>query len=162
VTTTLAISVAAAAPTLAVANSLPNGNIGGPFNEVLAATGGKAPYTWTLAAGLLPTGLTLASSTGAITGTPNTGEASLSQCKSRTPAPCPDAQQQFTLTPFTGPERGPVALVTANFRNATLPNTSVAAADLAVVTRPPATSPSFWTAWTRMEMQPLPKQPAHR
>jgi len=56
--------------------------------------------------------------------------------------PALTAQQQFTLTPFTGPERGPVALVTANFRNATLPNTSVAAADLASLTRPPATSPS--------------------
>jgi len=134
VATTLAISVAAAAPILAVANSLPNGNIGGPFNEVLAATGGKAPYTWTLAAGLLPTGLTLASSTGAITGTPDTaGSFTFTVQVADSSTPALTAQQQFTLTPFTGPERGPVALVTANFRNATLPNTSVAAADLAVV-----------------------------
>src|SRR6266567_2294407 len=62
VMTTLSISVAAVAPLLAVANSLPNGNIGGPYEAVLTATGGKVPYTWTVAAGALPTGLTLAPS----------------------------------------------------------------------------------------------------
>src|SRR5437667_3216174 len=72
VMTTLSISVAAVAPLLAVANSLPNGNIGGPYDAVLTAAGGKVPYTWTVAAGALPTGLTLAPSTGTITGTPNT------------------------------------------------------------------------------------------
>ena len=67
--TTLSLSVVAVAPLLAVANSLPNGNIGGPYDAVLTATGGKAPYTWTVAAGALPTGLTLVSTTGTITGT---------------------------------------------------------------------------------------------
>ncbi|HEX7698872.1 MAG TPA: putative Ig domain-containing protein [Candidatus Acidoferrum sp.] len=135
VTTTLSISVAAVAPLLAVANSLPNGNIGGPYDAVLTATGGKAPYTWTVAAGALPAGLTLAPSTGTISGTPNTtGSFTFTMQVTDSNAPALTAQQQFTLTPFTGPERGPVALVTSNFRNSTLANANNApAVDLAVV-----------------------------
>ncbi len=135
VTTTLSISVAAVAPLLAVANSLSNGNIGGPYDAVLTATGGKAPYTWTVAAGALPTGLTLAPSTGTITGTPNTaGSFTFTMQVTDSSAPAMTARQQFTLTPFTGPERGPVALVTSNFRNSTLANANNApAVDLAVV-----------------------------
>jgi Flp pilus assembly secretin CpaC len=135
VLTTLSISVAAVAPLLAVANSIPNGNIGGPYDAVLTATGGKAPYTWTIAAGALPTGLTLAPSTGAITGTPTTaGNFTFTVQVTDSSAPALTAQQQFTLTPFTGPERGPVALVTSNFRNSTLANANNApAVDLAVV-----------------------------
>jgi Bacterial type II and III secretion system protein/Putative Ig domain len=135
VTTTLSISVAAVAPLLAVRNSLPNGNIGGPYDAVLTAIGGKAPYTWTVAAGALPTGLTLAPSTGTITGTPNTAESfTFTMQVTDSNAPALTAQQQFTLTPFTGPEGGPVALVTSNFRNSTLANANSApAVDLAVV-----------------------------
>ena len=135
VMTTLSISVAAVAPLLAVANSPPNGNIGGPYDAVLTAAGGKAPYTWTVAAGALPTGLTLAPSTGTITGTPNTtGSFTFTMQVTDSSAPALTAQQQFTLTPFTGPERGPVALVTSNFRNSTLASANNApAVDLAVV-----------------------------
>jgi Flp pilus assembly secretin CpaC len=135
VMTTLSISVAAVAPLLAVANSLPNGNIGGPYDAVLMATGGKAPYTWTVTAGALPTGLTLAPSTGTITGTPNTtGSFTFTMQVTDSNAPALTAQQQFTLTPFTSPERGPVALVTSNFRNSALANANNApAVDLAIV-----------------------------
>lgn len=43
-----------------------------PFASSLTATGGTAPYTFSLIAGSLPPGLTLAGSTGAISGTPTT------------------------------------------------------------------------------------------
>ena len=45
------------------------------YSAMLAATGGITPYTWSLTGGSLPVGLSLNSSTGAITGTP-TGRAS--------------------------------------------------------------------------------------
>jgi CHAP domain/Putative Ig domain len=49
--------------------TLPSGVVGQPYSESLTATGGTAPYTWTILSGALPTGLAL-SSGGAISGTP--------------------------------------------------------------------------------------------
>ncbi len=49
--------------------SLPDGTVGAAYYQTLAATGGTAPYTWTVAGGVLPAGLSL-SSGGVISGTP--------------------------------------------------------------------------------------------
>ena len=40
------------------------------YSQTLAATGGTAPYTWTLVTGTLPVGVSLNATTGALTGTP--------------------------------------------------------------------------------------------
>ena len=50
-------------------SSLPTAQVGVAYNAQLAATGGTPPYTWSLASGNLPPGLTLAAS-GAVAGTP--------------------------------------------------------------------------------------------
>jgi hypothetical protein len=47
------------------------GQVGTPYNSALEATGGTPPYTFSIV-GLLPNGLTLDPTTGAITGTPTT------------------------------------------------------------------------------------------
>jgi hypothetical protein len=52
--------------------ALANGWVGMAYSDSLAAGNGKPPYTWSVTVGSLPTGLTLAPSTGAITGTPTT------------------------------------------------------------------------------------------
>jgi len=52
--------------------TLPSGTQGTAYNVSLAATGGSGVYTWSLKSGSLPSGLSLNSSTGAITGTPTT------------------------------------------------------------------------------------------
>ena len=63
-------AVMAATTTLSVVtSSLPAGTVGSAYNQTLAATGGTTPYTWSIAAGSLPSGLSL-SSTGVISGTP--------------------------------------------------------------------------------------------
>lgn len=49
--------------------SLPQGSVGTAFSAQASATGGSTPYTWSLASGSLPGGLSLSSS-GALTGTP--------------------------------------------------------------------------------------------
>ena len=49
--------------------SLPNGTVSTTYTAALAASGGTAPYTWSLASGALPTGLAL-NSAGGIAGTP--------------------------------------------------------------------------------------------
>src|ERR1017187_1076751 len=52
--------------------TLPAGSIGGAYSQTLAATGGTSPYTWSLYSGALPAGLSLAASTGVISGAPTT------------------------------------------------------------------------------------------
>lgn len=57
--------------TLVITNaSLPAANLGVAYSATLAATGGQSPYTFAVTTGSLPTGLTLNSATGAISGTP--------------------------------------------------------------------------------------------
>ncbi len=64
--------IAEAAPSIPIItlSSLPDGEVGVNYKEVLTASGGTPPYLWELARGALPEGLSLISATGAITGTP--------------------------------------------------------------------------------------------
>ncbi len=48
-------------------------NAGTAYSSALDVTGGKSPYTFSITGGSLPPGLTLNTSTGAITGSPTTG-----------------------------------------------------------------------------------------
>lgn len=50
--------------------SLPVASTGGSYSATLQATGGTSPYTWSTVGGQLPTGLSLSSSTGTISGMP--------------------------------------------------------------------------------------------
>jgi alpha-tubulin suppressor-like RCC1 family protein len=52
--------------------SLPNAVLGFAYSETLTATGGDGNYTWSVTVGSLPTGLTLTTSTGELTGAPST------------------------------------------------------------------------------------------
>lgn len=62
-----------AAPALAVASSaLPAGTVGVAYAQTVQASGGTPAYTWTISSGSLPAGLSMAATTGTITGTPTT------------------------------------------------------------------------------------------
>ncbi len=50
--------------------SLKNGRVSRAYNARLAASGGQAPYSWSLLSGTLPDGLSFDASRGSITGTP--------------------------------------------------------------------------------------------
>ena len=59
-------------PTLVLSTtSLPNATATVPYSETLVATGGDSTYTWSVTVGSLPTGLSLTTSTGLISGTPS-------------------------------------------------------------------------------------------
>ena len=64
------------------------GVVGNAYTSTLAATGGTAPFTWTAVGGVLPAGLSLNASTGAMTGTPV--------------APAGNFNATFTVTDSTG------------------------------------------------------------
>jgi hypothetical protein len=51
-------------------SSPPTGTLGSPYSLSLTALGGSGPYTWAMTGGALPTGLTLNTATGLISGTP--------------------------------------------------------------------------------------------
>jgi len=50
--------------------ALSTARTGTPYSQILQATGGAGEYEWSLSSGILPSGLELDASTGAITGTP--------------------------------------------------------------------------------------------
>jgi hypothetical protein len=52
--------------------TLPNGSVGTPYNQIVSASGGTAPYVFSISSGALPGGLLLNAATGAISGTPLT------------------------------------------------------------------------------------------
>ncbi|MCP3143073.1 putative Ig domain-containing protein [Pyxidicoccus xibeiensis] len=57
-------------PPTITTSALPDGYSGSTYSASLTATGGRAPHTWSIASGSLPTGVTLTPSTGALSGTP--------------------------------------------------------------------------------------------
>jgi Putative Ig domain len=68
-TASAAIAVAPAALTVA-GSQLASGTIGAAYAQAMQASGGSAPYTWALAGGALPAGITLGTHTGVVSGTP--------------------------------------------------------------------------------------------
>src|SRR6266566_2943185 len=56
--------------TLSITTTPQQGTVGVAYSATLQATGGTTPYSWTISSGPLPTGLSLNSVTGAISGTP--------------------------------------------------------------------------------------------
>jgi hypothetical protein len=67
-----ALTIMVTGPPLDIAtSSIVNATRGTSFSQRLNATGGRPAYSWAVTAGALPGGLTLASSTGIISGTPS-------------------------------------------------------------------------------------------
>ena len=57
-------------PIVSTLSPLPGGLAGIPYSVPLTASGGAAPYGWSISAGSLPSGLALGATTGLISGTP--------------------------------------------------------------------------------------------
>jgi Putative Ig domain/Fibronectin type III domain len=67
---TLRIIVDPAPLVITNTGDLPSGRVNIDYSQQLAASGGRIPYTWALATGTLPPGLTLDTETGVISGKP--------------------------------------------------------------------------------------------
>jgi hypothetical protein len=79
--------------------SLPPGTTGSPYSASLHSSGGTPPVTWSVSVGSLPAGLTLNSTSGAISGTPTAaGTTNFTVTASDTSAPLQSAQQALSIT----------------------------------------------------------------
>ena len=71
-TASATIPLVVVVPTLTITSStLPSGTDGSAYSGTLQASGGTPAYTWSISTGSLPAGLTLAATTGVISGTPS-------------------------------------------------------------------------------------------
>jgi Putative Ig domain len=141
-TVNLTLTIAGASvPVLAIGTTaLPNGQVGTAYSATLSATGGTAPYAWSLTSGALPAGLTLSAS-GVITGTPTASVTSLALTFTVTDSGSPQQSKQANLTlTITAAGVAPLAGTTTS-----LPNGQVGAAYTAALAATGGTTPYTWT-----------------
>jgi hypothetical protein len=67
-TQSLSITVGPPGPLTIVTTSLPEGESANLYSQTIVETGGVGPFTWTVTNGILPSGMSLTPSTGAISG----------------------------------------------------------------------------------------------
>ena len=96
--------------------ALPGGTVNSNYSMDLTATGGTAPYAWSLVAGHLPTGLALNAVGGVISGTPTSAgtfaiTAAVQDSKGATVAA--GLSVNIAAAPATAPPPGPGVLATA-------------------------------------------------
>jgi hypothetical protein len=115
--------------------ALANATEGVAYSQALAASGGQAPYTWTLSVGTLPAGLSLTPSSGLISGTP-TAAGSYSFI-----VQVADAAQQTATKAFTMVVTGRLAIVTS----AQLPIGTVRVAYRETLTASGGVAPYTWS-----------------
>jgi hypothetical protein len=90
-------TVSTAKPLTISTASLPNAAISAVYSQTIAATGGRLPYTFALAKGALPAGLSLDKDTGKIVGTP-TATGSYSFIITATDADALSVSATYTVT----------------------------------------------------------------
>ena len=98
----ITISLVVAQALVITTASLPSGTKGSAYSNAMAATGGTTPYTWSIAAGSLPAGLSLTSTTGLISGTPTavgTFGFTVSVTDAGSPAQTKSAAYSFVVAP---------------------------------------------------------------
>ena len=132
---TVAFPLQVSTPFFISTTSLPDGSPGTNYNLTLLASGGRAPYTWTISNGNLPPGLAL-SLAGAITGVPAANGLSIVTVLA-TDASGRVAVQTFTLQ-IGAP--GPVQILTNS-----LPDGSAGTAYLQTLTAAGGQLPYSWS-----------------
>lgn len=131
---------------------LPNGAVDSTYTATLTAIGGTIPYAWSISAGSLPPGLSLGSSTGAISGTPTTAGTTTFTVTATdsTPAsvtPPGVAVPVTTGGPFTSSQNLSIMVCPAalTITTASLPDAQIGKAYSATLTATGGTQPYTWS-----------------
>ncbi len=106
-TQALSITITATASPLTMANpAAVTGNVGSTVTMQFSASGGVAPYTYTLTSGTPPAGLQLNASTGAVTGTATAaGTGTITVQVADSASHTASATGTITVNAVTGPDR---------------------------------------------------------
>ena len=108
----LPVDVSITCPVISVTPAgLADGFVSTPYSVTLGASGGTAPYCWSLVEGTLPPGLTLAPESGLISGTPSGASASVFSVRVTDAHGC-TADRPYTLDVFAGAITSTVTAVT--------------------------------------------------
>jgi len=118
--------------------SLANGTAGTSYSAVLSASGGTAPYSWSLTAGHLPAGLALNALSGSITGTPSAPVAGSALTFTVSDSGSPMQSKSVSLTLTIAP--APLAITTAS-----LPSGTVGVAYSTTLAATGGTTPFTWS-----------------
>ena len=123
--------------------SLPAGTVATAYSENIQTSGGALPITWSVSAGALPAGLTLAGNAngvGVISGTPTAyGSTTFTVTATDSSSPPQSVNQQFTLV---------INNVGLSITTTSLPNATVGVAFSASLQASGGTSPYTWTVAT--------------
>lgn len=135
---TATVTVRVLPPLTVATTTLPNGIAGSSYSQLLAATGGTAPYAWSTASGSLPAGLSLRTD-GTISGIPTSaGTASFLAQVIDSSNPAQTATEPLTLTITPG----------LSVTTLVLPNAVLGASYRQPVTASGGTAPYLWSIAT--------------
>ena len=121
-----------------VTSALPSGSAGVAYLEGVGATGGTPPYTWSLKSGNLPTGLTMQSSSGVISGTPTAQGSSTFTVSAQDSSPTKQSQSATLALVIGAPN--PLAITTV-----ALPDGAVSSPYTAALAVTGGTPPYTWS-----------------
>ncbi|WP_433974176.1 beta strand repeat-containing protein [Tunturiibacter lichenicola] len=130
-------------PLALTTTSLPQSVAGSPYVATLDATGGTPAYTWSLASGQLPIGLTLSTTTGIISGTPTTSGTysfAVALVDSSTPSQTASATVTLSVAPAQTAPIAPLTITTTS-----LPNGTTGTAYSTLLQATGGTAPYFWS-----------------
>lgn len=133
---TQSLSLTIANGLIITTTSLPSGALNVAYSELLQATGGTQPYSWSITAGNLPTGLSLDASTGEISGAPTASGTSSFTVQVKDSAASPSSATQSLSITITSP-----LIITTTL----LPNGSVNVAYSTTLQASGGTKPYSWS-----------------
>jgi len=130
-------------------SALPNGQVGDGYQGSVVATGGTAPYHWSVARGSLPAGLSINTGSGMVSGQPTTaGNYSFViavQDSSPVKESARSSSMSVQIASAAAPPRAPAAL---QISTSSLPNGQVGDAYQGSVVATGGTAPYHWSVGT--------------